>query len=1437
MIYRRWLALLVSILGALSPIIFWLGQPTIAQTGPDRIQPTATRRLEKLDDDLAAALVDAEPDQALRFIVHMAATADLRQPSPAHSALARRTAIIQTRQQTAAASQHSLRKQLDAWQDDGQVDHYQTLWIINAIAVSGAADVIPSIAARADVARISLDARRRYFDPPSTGYGSILANRQQLAAAEQHPVGAWGVERVRAAAAWHGLGVDGSGVAVAIMDSGVDWLHPDLFPNYRGNKGNGSVDHAGNWFHAADPSITTPVDGFGHGTHVAGTAVGQNGLGVAPGADWIAVSIADENGFIYDSDVHRGFEWLLAPNGDPALAPDIVNNSWGGNPYNDNFYEDVVVLQAAGIIPVFAAGNTGPAPMSVNSPASYTGTLAVAASDDVDAVAWFSSRGPSPFTAETKPWIAAPGTTILSALPDGRYGIAHGTSMATPHVAGTMALLLAANPALTQAEIAAILAGSAAPIAPAHPNADSGWGRLDAYAAVQTQVETGVLGGIVRGNGAPLPGVAITITTGTGAAIPFLTDEDGRYQASLRPGVYRLVASSFGYAKESGGDLIVSAHQTTTHNLSLTALPGGTVSGLVRQAATGAPLPAMIHVEGAPVTAATDEDGRYTLQLPDGQYKLRVEASGHRLGRAVVLAQAGQAVTQHFILETAPSLLLVDSGQWYYDSQAAFYRESLTGLNRSFDVWPIRDPFTDVPTPADLAAYGTVIWSSPNDSPGFIGAGAVISDYLGLGGNLLISGQHVGSFDGDGIDTQHWWVGLLAARFMGKTAVTATLNGAPNTPFAGLSPGLNVVGSAGNQVGPDRSRPQENALTRPAFLFDDGLAGGLLGGHCRPFRIAYFGFGLEGTAAGDRAAILHRSFDYFASPRQAVGAEWRPEAIGDFALAGERLVYTLTVRNLSETLTDTLRLSAIGDAWPAALVTDTLTLGPCQAGRTVLTIDAPPGAAADEEHFTQVTAVSGNDPAFAASLNVRHKIPGHILLVDDDRWYDQEAIFGAMLDAMGLKYDVWEIGWDNNVRGSPPQAILDAYDIVLWYTAYDWFAPITAGENETLTRYLAQGGRLFLTSQDFLYYHHQTPLARDYLGVIEYRESVTPTLAYGAGNPLLPPDLAGPLPLDYTPYQNFSDGLVPAVGSRPFIWLDQGVAGGVATAGADWRSVFLSFPLEKLPIMARTQIMNSIIGWLSDLGETTFDVDRRTGPPDEPRTYTIALRNLADAPENRVTLTNTLPVSLTLLPGTISGGAVYDPATRRLTWTGQMAGGASHQIRYQAVPRADLHDGSRLENRLQVHNGRHDLAFERVAALWVDAPDLSGSTLAVQTGALAASQRLTYTLRLENGGQRTAPGGKAVIRFSEIVTPVLGGPAASLGMIESSANGFTWTGDLAPGAAATVTLVLNREPSLAQQRLPVTAVLDDGVTAVWLLYDQRHLPPWTRYFPIVARME
>lgn len=1382
-----------------------------------------------IDPALQEQLANSQPDELLRFIIHLPETADLTAAALVADKLDRRTQVVDRLQETAESSQTALLQQLDALKTQGDVESYRPLWIINAVAVVGTPQSITQLANNPIIERMELDAVRRFFDPPAD---SLNLERWLQTAVPPTTALSWGIERIQAPYAWHGLGIDGTGITVAIMDSGVDWLHPILYPNYRGNLGGGNINHTGNWFYAADPSVTEPFDLLGHGTHVAGTAVGQNGFGVAPGAKWIAVSITNQNGYIYDSQVHAGFEWLLAPAGNPALAPDVVNNSWGGNGFRTVYLEDVQAIQAAGIIPLFAAGNSGPQEGSINAPASYTNTLSVGASDDIDAVTWFSSRGPSPISQDLKPWLVAPGARILSSLPGNAYAYANGTSMATPHATGAVALLLAANPALGQADVEQILAETAVSISATHPNIESGWGRLNIYAAVSQQTTHGILQGSITGGGIPLPNAILTITTPAGTPLTYYTNSSGWFQAALSPGIYTVQVAAFGYAPRITADIPIYADQISGYNADLAQLPNGVVQGTIRQQGTNQPLVATVHVAGTPVVVQADENGQYSFNLPMGQYELLVQQTGYRLERATLAIAEDQIVVQNFYLEAGPAMLLVDSGQWYYFSQIGYYTASLQALDYAYDQWEVRYPYRDVPPDGLLEQYDVVIWSNPLDSPGVIGANNVITDYLGMGGHLLVSGQNVGYYDGTGFGVQRWWNRSLAAQWVAKTAVTHTITGAPDTQFAGLALTLNGSGTADNQQATDASQPQPGALTEPIFYYQNGNMAGLQAGHCKPFRMVYLGFGLEGLSAADRSAVVESSLAYFDSPRKVAGVQWRHGNITDFAVPGYQLAYTLTLQNLSETVTDTFDITLSGDTWLTQLVTPSLTLGPCQMGQTVVRLTAPIGTPDNTPHVMQLTAVSQQNTAFTTSLTLQHKTPADILLVDDERWYDQETKYKAALDNMGLTYDVWDTRWQQYPDQVIPQELLNAYDLVIWYTGYDWYAPVLPQEEELLTNYLAQGGRLFLNSQDFLYYHHDSPLAQHYLGVLDYDESITPTMAYPSDVPFLTGNLSDVLPLSYPPYQNFSDQAVPGAGSQVFLWHDQGAA-GLATAENSWRTVFWGFPWETLPAASWNAALQGAVGWLGDLGDSTFEVDERTAPVDEPRTYTITLRNTAVS--NTVFVTNSLPTDMVLLSNTLTGGAVYHPETHQITWQGQLAGGGLHVIQYQAVPLTEV---THLDNRVVIFYERHHLAFERTATVWFDAPDLSDSTITAVFTPTLAPHTFTYTLHLVNNGMAVAEEISAVLRLPNSLYPLTDTLAVGAGTaVLSDTHYLTWTGSLNPGSFITVSLVLTRETTATEEWLLGIVVLDDGETAVLVRSNQIHLMPYRGYFPLIARKE
>jgi subtilisin family serine protease len=241
-------------------------------------------------------------------------------------------------------------------------------------------------------------------------------------------------------------GDTGQGITIGSSDTGVDGTHPDLQAGFRGGDDS--------WY---DPwnGTRTPMDHAGHGTHTLGIAVGRNGIGVAPGAQWMGCVDLDR-AYGSPSGYLDCLQFMLAPfpyggnpftDGRPEDAPDILTNSWGCMPIEgcdpDTLRPATDALTAAGIYVVASAGNSGPACGTVvDPPAVDPNVMTVGAIDLTE-----SSRGPTP-QGLTKPDLLAPGNAIYSAMPGSTFGLMTGTSMAAPHVAGVVALMWAANPRL-----------------------------------------------------------------------------------------------------------------------------------------------------------------------------------------------------------------------------------------------------------------------------------------------------------------------------------------------------------------------------------------------------------------------------------------------------------------------------------------------------------------------------------------------------------------------------------------------------------------------------------------------------------------------------------------------------------------------------------------------------------------------------------------------------------------------------------------------------------------------------------------------------------------------------------------------------------------------------------------------------------------------------
>ncbi len=369
----------------------------------------------------------------------------------------------------------------------------KSFWIVNTVLVTTNDErLIRELAARADVDSIKADGEWQIPTPMQATEEPKIQNVE------------WGVARVNAPDVWKQYGVRGEGIIVATIDTGVQYNHPALVGQYRGLQKDGSFDHNYNWFdpsHICPPG--TPCDNVGHGTHTMGTIIGDDGganqIGVAPGAQWIAAKGCESGSCSFAALMASG-QWMLAPtdlndeNPNPDLRPNIVSNSWGDGT-SDTFYQKTVQSwRDAGIFPVFANGNPGPTCGQASVPGVYPESLGVGAVDINDNIANFSGRGPANFFGgEIKPNVSAPGVNVRSSIPTNGYGLMSGTSMATPHVAGVVALLWSAIPDLVGdisttfdlVELTAFFRSSTQCGDAGPPNNVYGWGIVDALAAVE----------------------------------------------------------------------------------------------------------------------------------------------------------------------------------------------------------------------------------------------------------------------------------------------------------------------------------------------------------------------------------------------------------------------------------------------------------------------------------------------------------------------------------------------------------------------------------------------------------------------------------------------------------------------------------------------------------------------------------------------------------------------------------------------------------------------------------------------------------------------------------------------------------------------------------------------------------------------------------------
>ncbi len=1465
-----------------------LSPHTPARNLPSQVQnPESKIESPGLQQALQAAL----PGAMLRVIVRLR---DGR-PSPLAAALAqnepegvsreqmltRRRALVASLQQYAQQSQAGLRAFLSQPDIAPQVSASRAFWIFNGMALHTTPEVIKAIAARDDVASISLDVWRRWIevdDPPGVIPTPLLARapaatrsgasvtpaRSPISATLSNTVMSdppvpgettWGIAQIRADQVWRGFNITGTGVVVANIDTGVDWNHPALRASYRGWGYGPVADHLHNWFDATNEAAAYPTDMNGHGTHTMGSIVGGGGVGVAPGARWIAAKGLNGSGYGLYSWLHAAFEFMLAPGGNPAYAPDVLSNSWGSeDALDDEFAADIAALRAAGVVVVFANGNKGPGSGTVGSPASLPGAFGVGAVDSDDDVAYFSSRGPSPF-GPVRPDIVAPGVAVVSTFPGGVYAAANGTSMATPHVAGVAALLLSANPALTVVSVTRALTSTAVPLSTTLPNNTSGWGRVDAWNAVLSVISTGVITGRVLDGAQAISGAQVIAWSGA-QQLSTLSGADGHYSIPAPFGIYTVTAAAFGYQPATSTPRLVITNSATLVNFNLTALPSGIVRGVVTDVVSGVYLTqTIVRALGTPESSPANGSFPprfYALNLPAGVYTIEARLLGYIVQTRTAVVSDGGITALNFGLTPTQRIALVDSGAWYYASAAPYYRRALDDLGLAWDELRVKHVPADTPTITRLLSYDTVIWSAPFDSPEYIGAGDVISRYLAAERNLMLSGQDIAFYDGGGFLFQPYFP-RLNARYAADDIPSRVVTGTHGSLLAGKV--LTIAGGDGadNQylvdavavVNPD----QGHGLGQYGFTYRDDEVAGVYAAQCLKYKSAFFAFGFEAIdSAQERADVMRRVLVAFDAPRPTLGVEllsrdsyFTGPAIG---LPGEVVTHLARIRNTGESgVTQTFALALSGHSWPASIVSATVTLSPCASALVVISVTIPLSTAWDVSDTVTVTAWSIVSPAIQSIISFTSKTPAGILLVDDDRFYNREQDYLDALAAQDNRADRWDTRWGTGLANSPPITSLRMYPLVVWFNGYDWFDPIQPAEQEALRAYLEGGGRLLFSSQAALFYTELSAFNQNYLGVaaIDYDDVFSNVVgAPGAlGN-----DFAGGSLLNglgQFPYAwNLSTAVQPLSNTQVILRGDSGQPAGLAreqTSGAGWRASFLPFAFEALTTTVRADLMNRIIGWLSWAGRSQLTPDRDRIAAGDHVTFTIVLRAdemisspLAITP----TIALSAPVSADLfvisstLPGwtTQSGG----------TWSGALQAGMTLTWTLVATTSAALPPGAPLTATLHIAMQQPDIRFTRHAALRVASPNLI-SSLEMQPATPGWRSLITFTARVTNSSGVAAPTAMvtAVIPTGlTLLTQTVQGPAT--GSIALAHNRIGWMGALAGGASISLTYAL----SVPALRLPQrdfyhAALVYDGTgqvsqSAVWVSPGFQ-----TRFLPIVMR--
>lgn len=862
----------------------------------------------KLDSKLIEKLRSVREGELIPVIIHMREKADVKKLkvqfnkdnfSPA-AFEQHKAAVIDELKSHAKKTQREVLAALEEQKAKGKAKDIKSFWIFNGLTAKLSKEAVYKLARDPAVEKIVYDdieftvvAKRSKGknskeaplipapQPPKGAQPPVQQPEPQVPAPQQTYV-TWGIYKIGADQVWNN--VYGTDVVVGVLDTGVDPRHRDLLidpygdPNDLNNWKLIGWAEFDNWGNMITDDRQYAYDDHGHGTHVSGTVLGDaysgTHIGVAPGARLVCGKVLDASGSGSFTQVIAGMEWIVTV---PGVR--VVNMSLGAYGTHGEMIEPTRNMVAMLIFPSFSIGNSGPG--WSGSPGNVPAACGVGATDEYDNVASFSSGewvewNAYPYYGEyLKPDVTAPGVDVYSSLPGNNYDWWDGTSMAAPHVSGSVALLLDVQPWLSVEQLRSLLRQTAADLGASGPDIRYGWGRIDVKAAADLLETAGFVSGSITGPDAEAVEAHVEVD---GGWLAMADPEYGSYDLALAPGSHVLNVWHPLY-READAAVNISSGGFTEQNFSLERKALGSFVGTV-ETAQGDPVgDAVVELEGVPGAATiTDSQGRYCLyDILEGDYTMRMTPPlPYAIQRVdVTIPAGGGRVVQDFTASPA-DILLVD--QDYCEDWETYYIEALLEGGYSTAYWDYNaaswlPPFEELRDFSKLILADQDGWVIEEDEDYYYGE-RNLRQYLDSGRTIFVSGQDIGWWHGEHFPD--FYRDYLHAEYLDDWSGSWLLSGVPADGwprgiFDGVDIDIDFGGDgANNQWYPDVVAPaDEQAVSVADYVYPYVDGSGALAVDGPLHRLMYFSFGFEGINGADvRADVMDRVMKFLDSPTE-----------------------------------------------------------------------------------------------------------------------------------------------------------------------------------------------------------------------------------------------------------------------------------------------------------------------------------------------------------------------------------------------------------------------------------------------------------------------------------------------------------------------------------------------------------------------------------------